>query len=312
MISVIIPAYNAQAYLRECLESVLAQSYTDWEAVIVDDGSTDSTLGIARSYAGRDNRIKVVSTPNRGQASARNVALETVGGQWITYIDSDDSLHPMAFARMLDVAESSGADVVSAGYVKSVGGISVTTTPPQIITGKEANESCLYQTQVSTSACAKLFRREAVKGIKFPDGVYYEDILYCVETFRRVGKVAVIPDKLYYYRDNPSSFINTFSPKRLDALRITAMVEEMSADDADLLRAARDRRLSANFNLFGLLSVWDKEGKYNDVKRGCWDIIRAYRCESLRNRHVRLKNKIGVLLSYMGPRVLGYISKAVY
>lgn len=312
MISVIIPAYNAQAYLRECLESVLAQTYTDWEAVIVDDGSTDSTLAIASSYAGRDSRFKVVSIPNRGLASARNAGIGNACGEWLAYVDSDDTLHPKALERLNGVALNAGVDIVVGQYTQRVNEQSVTCAGAEIITGRRACEACLYQSGITTSACAKLFRRDVVDGIRFPDGMYYEDILYCVESFRKSGRVAVIPDKIYYYRDNPTSIINTFTPKRLDVLRITAMVEELSADEPDLSRAARDRRLSANFNLFGLLSVYDREGRYSDIRRQCWEIIRSYRHESMRNHRVRLKNKTGILLSYFGKRIFSIASRLVY
>ena len=84
MISVIIPAYNAQAYLRECLESVLAQSFSDWEAIIVDDGSTDSTCEIGLCFTARDSRFRLISTPNGGLSSARNTGIAEARGQWFT------------------------------------------------------------------------------------------------------------------------------------------------------------------------------------------------------------------------------------
>ncbi|MDE6394665.1 MAG: glycosyltransferase, partial [Duncaniella sp.] len=96
MISVIIPAYNAQAYLRECLESVLAQSFSDWEVIVVDDGSTDSTAAIAQSFSARDSRVRVLSTVNRGVSAARNAALGMARGEWVTFLDSDDLLPPGA------------------------------------------------------------------------------------------------------------------------------------------------------------------------------------------------------------------------
>lgn len=311
MISVIIPAYNAQAYLRECLESVLAQSFSDWEAIIVNDGSTDSTREIAAGFTVRDSRFRLVSTPNGGLSSARNAGIAEARGQWLTYLDSDDTLYPDALVKLM-AATTENVDIVVAGLSRDRDVAAVTDDSVEIMSGLTALERGLYQRGVTTSACAKLFSRRVADGITFPDGLYYEDLLYCVETLRRSARVAVIGDVVYYYRDNPSSFINTFSPRRLDVLRVTARVEELLEGDEELLRAARSRRLSACFNIYGLLAVHDRDGRYSDVSCRCWTLIKDYRRDSLFDPRVRLKNKVGILLSYMGPRVFGCLAGMVY
>lgn len=302
MISVVIPAYNAQAYLRECLESVLAQSYTDWEAIVVNDGSTDSTLDIALSYSARDPRIRVISTPNRGLSCARNVGIKDIKGQWLTFLDSDDALFQDAFK--LCIEQSDMVDIVVGQFSADMRADVRVGSDVKLLSGVQALIGGLYQTVMTTSACAKLFRVSLVKNERFPDGVYYEDLMYCVKVFKGASRVAILSDVIYYYRDNPLSFINTFSSKRLDVLRITAEVEAMCAYNLELLRAARDRRLSANFNIYGLLSVHDREGRYRDVKEQCWQLIKEYRAESLRNSRVRMKNKLGIIVSYMGRSIL--------
>lgn len=313
MISVIIPAYNAQAYLRECLESVLAQSFSDWEAIIVNDGSTDSTREIATGFTASDSRFRLVSTPNGGLSSARNAGIAEARGQWLTYLDSDDTLYPDALAKLMAAASAAeNIDIVVAGLSRSRDIAAATDGRVEIMSGLSALEQGLYQRNVTTSACAKLFRRGVVADIRFPDGLYYEDLLYCVETLRRSARVAVIGDVIYYYRDNPSSFINTFTPRRLDVLHVTARVEELLEGDEVLRRAARDRRLSACFNIYGLLAVHDRDGRYSDVSCRCWRLIKDYRRDSLFNPRVRLKNKLGILLSYMGRRFFGRIAGMVY
>ena len=311
MISVIIPAYNAQAYLRECLESVLAQSFSDWEAIIVDDGSTDSTREIAAGFTVRDSRFRLVSTPNGGLSSARNAGIAEARGQWLTYLDSDDTLYPDALARLM-AATTENVDIVVAGLSRDRDVAAVTDDSVEIMSGLTALERGLYQRGVTTSACAKLFSRRVADGITFPDGLYYEDLLYCVETLRRSARVAVIGDVVYYYRDNPSSFINTFSPRRLDVLMCHGPGRGVARGDEELLRAARSRRLSACFNIYGLLAVHDRDGRYSDVSCRCWTLIKDYRRDSLFDPRVRLKNKVGILLSYMGPRVFGCLAGMVY
>jgi len=149
MISVIIPAYNAQAYLRECLESVLAQSFSDWEAIIVNDGSTDSTREIGLCFTARDSRFRLVSTPNGGLSSARNAGIAEARGQWLTYLDSDDTLYPDALARLM-AAATENVDIVVAGFSRDRDAAAVTDGSVEIISGLTALERGLYQRGVST------------------------------------------------------------------------------------------------------------------------------------------------------------------
>ncbi|MBP3303628.1 MAG: glycosyltransferase family 2 protein [Muribaculaceae bacterium] len=315
MVSVIIPAYNAQAYLRECLESVLAQTFPDWEAIVVDDGSTDATLAIAREYSARDRRIKVVSTANGGPSSARNIAMERIVGDWFTFLDSDDMLYPHAMEVML--RSSAGADVVCGGIERGVCPnesrvVPVASAVYRTISGQAALRSGLYQKDVASSVWGKLYRSELLGDERFHDGIYYEDMLFYCDVMFKASQVNIVDSPVYFYRDNPESFINTVTIDRLDVLRVVAMVEDRCRCDERLLRAARDRRLSANFNMYGLLSVHDRNGKYSHVREQCWKIIKEYRFASFADPEVRLKNKVGVLVSCLGGAVLALVSRLVY
>lgn len=309
MISIIIPAYNAQAYLRECLESVLAQSYTDWEAIIVNDGSTDSTLDIALSYAALDPRFRVITTENRGVSAARNVAIQASVGEWITFLDSDDSLVSDALSALIRVTDRPDVDIVAGGWGRQPCDKDDSTG---FIAARDVVVDAFYQTGIATLIGAKLYRKEIFKEISFPENLRYEDLIFFSDAFRHARTVALVSTTVYIYNDNPQSFINTFSPSRFDVLKVTKMIEESCAGEPELLRAARDRRLSANFNIYGLLSVHDREGRYREIKNQCWQLIKAYRLDSLRNPRVRLKNKVGILISYFGETVMTWVSKAVY
>ena len=310
-ISIIVPFYNVEKYARKCIESLMEQTFRNIEIILVDDGSPDNCGTIIDEYAAKDTRIKAIHKQNGGLSSARNAGIAEARGQWLTYLDSDDTLYPDALARLM-AATTENVDIVVAGLSRDRDVAAVTDDSVEIMSGLTALERGLYQRGVTTSACAKLFSRRVADGITFPDGLYYEDLLYCVETLRRSARVAVIGDVVYYYRDNPSSFINTFSPRRLDVLRVTARVEELLEGDEELLRAARSRRLSACFNIYGLLAVHDRDGRYSDVSCRCWTLIKDYRRDSLFDPRVRLKNKVGILLSYMGPRVFGCLAGMVY
>ena len=103
-VSIIIPCYNSASYLGACMDSVLAQTMDDFEAILIDDGSRDDTLAVARRYAGQDARVRVLSQENRGVAAARNLGLAQARGEWVTFVDSDDLLPPNALETMLSGA----------------------------------------------------------------------------------------------------------------------------------------------------------------------------------------------------------------
>lgn len=314
MISVVIPAYNAGAFLAECLDSVLSQDYADWEAIVVDDGSTDSTPSIAASYAARDSRIRVVSKPNGGLSDARNCGTALATGEWIVFLDSDDCLYPWSMTSLL--AGSEGADVVIGRHFSGTDYLLPTRRepgPPLRMSGIEALVRMLYQDTLDSSAWSKMYRRSAVADVPFRKGIWYEDIDFSYRFYSRIDKVAVISAPVYFYRANPSSFINTFSPGRLDVLKVTQWIEEDAGrSHPELLPAARDRRLSACFNMYALLDIHDREGRYADVKSSCWTRIRERRRASLLDPRVRLKNKLGILLSCLGPRVYAFVARRVY
>lgn len=310
MISVVIPAYNAEKFLAACLDSVIEQDTGEWEAIVVDDGSTDSTLSIARGYAGRNPRIKVFSKSNGGLSDARNFGVDKAQGEYITFLDSDDTLPPWALSRLSSLAP--GAEIVS-GRLVCLSPASAGEVRSTRMKGTAALEEGLYQTGISTSACGKLYARNLFDRVRFIPGIWYEDLDFFARVMPEVSTVAVTDTPVYVYRQNPDSFIHRFTPARLDVLKVTEGIERIVAEKyPGLLPAARSRRLSACFNMYALLDIHDREGKYAAEKASCLKIIRGYRRGSLFNPRVRLKNKAGILLSYLGAGIFTRISRLIY
>ncbi len=301
MVSIVIPAYNAAPFLRECLDSVRAQSFTDWEAVVVDDGSTDSTPGIAQAYADADSRFRLLRKPNGGLSSARNHGVAHSTGEWVTFLDSDDRLEPHALTSLMQAAP--GADIV----------VAAPSLTPTVMDGITALSGMLYQDGIECSAWSKLYRRDTLLRIPFTEGIWYEDLDFSSRLLREVSTVRTIADHVYIYRDNPTSFLHTFSAGRLDVLHVTRTIEERESSRPDgLAAAARSRRLSANFNMLALIGLNDRHGLHADTLARCWSFIRSHRAEALRDPRVRLKNKLGALISYLGPRAFILASRLVY
>lgn len=318
MVSIIIPAYNVEKYLRECLDSALGQTFSDIEVIVVDDGSTDSTPEIIRGYAARDSRVKSVTRPNGGPSRARNAGLYASRGEWIVFLDSDDVLAPSAVERLVEAAWQSGAPYVEGQWTAGTDSAAIRHNDPKggdsaVYDAEAYIEKILYQDGVTPSPCCKLFARPLFDELQFRADTIYEDLDICCHIAEKAGKIAVLPDQLYFYRMNPVSLTHTFSPRRFDVLDVTRKIEEYVSDNYPrLLPAARDRRLSAAFNMFGLIAAYDKEGVYSAVADKCWNLICSYRRESLFNPCVRLKNKVGIAVSYMGRGLLSVLSKMVY
>lgn len=311
IISVIIPVYNAEKWLRDALDSLQAQTYENFEAILVDDGSTDSSHSICLEYCQRDPRFKLISQPNSGLSAARNAGIDIVRGKWISFLDADDTLSPDALALMRAHAERSGAGIVTCSLTRDVsvkksdgeGNAMTTSSDKAILTG-------LYQKKILNSACGKLFRTSIFNGqypLRFRH-CWYEDLDLFYQAFERTDKVCILDRTVYFYRNTPGSFINTWSNARFDVLDVTdRIVEHMTGRSPALLRAANDRRFSAHFNI--LVEMLRNEIDNPEQKDRCIKVIKEQRLNELLDGKVRLKNKLGALISYLGMPAIRLLCK---
>ena len=312
LISVIIPVYNTERYLAACLDSVLSQSYRTIEVILIDDGSTDYSLRIAEGYAEKDDRVRVYSFENEGLAETRNRGLSVATGEFVTFVDSDDMLMPDALEIMMGVIKKEEADIVEGGFIRGKifknfnKKIKIST---KIFNHIEAIADVLYQNTLLPSAWGKLYKRELFYNLLYEKGILYEDLNIVYLLLERSKKTVWIDYPVYFYRETEGSILNTWKPQRLDVLKVTENIENyISLKYPQLLPAAKDRRLSANFNMFSLCSIHGDEINANE----CWELIRKYRTDSLLDKNVRLKNKLGVALSYSGKTIFKKISRLVY
>lgn len=306
-ISVIMPVYNGARFLGEAISGVLAQNWTDWQLIVVNDGSTDSSGDIARSFS--DTRITVFDTPNGGLSVARNRGLELADAPWVSFIDADDALHPAALSTLMQLTQlAPDVDYAVASFSFTSDflreplhpGATRTVTPELLV------EEMLFQRGAVHAACGKLYRRDILRVEQFTPGLYYEDLDFFYRYVLRCRNTAVTTAPLYFYRQHDGSITNLWNDRRLDVLRVTSTLEDyMAANYPALLPAARDRRLSANFNIF---IECMRHGR-RDIADDCWKLIRRYRLGSLRDRRVRPKNKAGILLSFLGRRAFTTISR---
>ncbi len=306
-ISVIVPVYNNEKFLRECIESILRQTFADMEVILVDDGSTDTSGRICDEMALTDGRVRVVHTPNRGVSAARNVGIGLASGELIMFVDSDDAIHPGMARTLLDLLSDHSARCAVCAFTDKAADMG-TVGRVSTFSPRGAIEATLYQSGLDSSLCCKLFPADAVKHTRLREGLRYEDLDSIYRIYEKIdGTVVSTTAPMYLYRHNPASFINNFTPDRLDVLKVTDDIVEHYKDDAEMLPAALDRRFAANFNMF-VLTV--RAGKKAEADR-CWQVIRLWRWNELRNSKVRKKNKAGALVSCLGKPLTALVAKLI-
>ena len=198
MISIIVPIYNAAHYLNACMDSLLSQTEKELQIILVDDGSTDESLSLAKTYKDRDPRVECYSQPHAGQSAARNEGMRHAKGNFIAFVDADDSLAPEWCETHLK--ETAGSDYVQSGYQRILNGIA----------GKTQLPKHRYQ---FTSPCMRLYRREAIQDLHFEEGMIYEDILWSVDLWLSGATCRIIPYIGYRYTANPHSTTSQRHPE---------------------------------------------------------------------------------------------------
>lgn len=212
LLSIIIPVYNSENYLRNCLNSIVAQTYSQWECLLIDDGSTDYSSEICKSYAERDSRFKYLKKKNGGVADTRNYGLERVQGEYVSFVDNDDLLHPMMYQYLIDKLESTNSEVSCCNYIKdfrtydevnnellkplSSGGAEILTNREDIyysiVKGNQNNgiEGLIWN---------KVYRKSILDDIRFNhDIALVDDADFSLRLFCKVQRV-FYTDKVFYH-----------------------------------------------------------------------------------------------------------------
>ena len=215
-VSIIIPIYNSESQLNKCIDSVADQTFRDIEIILVNDGSTDGSESICRSYAAADPRIRLISRENAGVSAARNAGLDAVTGELITFIDSDDSVESDYVEYLLELLDMNHSDIACCQYHD----IADSQAAPKLLNGPEAClKEYLTSNDILASVCCKLYRKELFDGIRFPAGKRFEDNSVLYRLISRCSSITVGYLKKYNYLDNPASFVNEpFSPSQMDII----------------------------------------------------------------------------------------------
>ena len=222
-ISVIVPVYKVEPFLHRCVDSILAQTFTDFELILVDDGSPDNCGAICDEYAAKDARIHVIHQQNGGLSAARNAGIDWAfansDSQWLSFIDSDDWVHPCFLEYLYRAAKESGTDVSACGFIRTEEQGADNPLQAFAFSTEQWDRFYVNNWGVGVVAWNKLYAKELFEGLCYPVGRINEDEFLTYKILARAKTVAVVNAVLYYYFQNPSGIMKSgFSPKKLDGL----------------------------------------------------------------------------------------------
>ena len=227
-ISVIVPIYKVEAFLHRCVDSILAQTFADFDLVLVDDGSPDSCGDICEEYARKDGRIHVIHQKNGGLSAARNTGIDWAqansGSQWLAFVDSDDWVHPDFLLRLYTMVQETGCLLSACGYFRTGGGDFPAMGAPEYRVLSADDYYCPDEAGEDVPAIAwnKLYHKSLFDTLRYPVGKLHEDEFTTYLAVYRAGKVAVTREPLYAYYQNPVGImLSKWTPRKLHILEAT-------------------------------------------------------------------------------------------
>ena len=315
MISIILPVYNVEPYLDECIQSVLGQTYENIEIILIDDGSEDNCPAICDSWAEKDRRVRVIHQNNQGLSIARNVGIDVARGDYLCFVDSDDYIDKTLCEKVMDAFSKSRVDIVAFNFyqIDDSGMVSIPEhkQPKGILSSAQTLEEIIYE-NLRVHAWSKVYKRELFSEVRFPAGHNFEDVGTVYKLVLKSEKVCVLEDRLYFYRQRRGSIMNAFSDKSMIDLYL--MKKQRSEDlkpiypelaEYDLMRVALcaksvfDRSLWRNIDSSVLLNVNDflvenKQSVLRRIGNAEWKLF--YRFPKIYTCYRLLRHRAGEIL----------------
>lgn len=302
MISVIVPVYKTEKYLKKCVDAILKQTYTDFELILVDDGSPDRCPEICDELANLDDRVSVLHKPNGGPSEARNCGVKESIGEYITFIDSDDLVHPRYLETLVYINSKYNADIscVKLGIVHEDISINMEYKGKEILfSGDEAVINMLYQRDIDTSPCAVLVKRGIIENNPFPVGKYHEDDFTTYKYFLDAQRVVIYTGMLYFYVQRPESIMHSTGKVNYDEIDASNHLVDVFANKGHrYYRAAVSKRFSNFCQL--VLNHGELEIESPDIYYYIVNILRKDKWRVLFDYRTRLKNKLAAVSLLFG------------
>lgn len=306
-LSIIVPVYNVEKYLRECIHSILNQKFQDFELILVNDGSTDSSRLICDEYSKKDTRIKVIHKENGGLSSARNAGIDIANGIYLSFVDSDDWINENMYIDMLEKAYTNNANIIVCNVMlMNKEGVEqpYTNIKSDILFTRTEALSELFKNEILLfSACNKIYRRELFHDLRYKEGIILEDMDLAYKLFNKVNQVYYVHIPFYHYRYNDSSILRSeFNLKRLDEYIVRKEMYEFYAKHyPELADLVYYYLCNTGSYLYALVS---KSSSFHEQKYSYLiDYNKKILKKLLINRKVKNKMRFKILLFYLAPNM---------
>jgi len=268
IISIIVPVYNTESYLHRCIDSILTQTFIDFECILVNDGSHDNCPTICNEYAEKDVRVLVIHQKNGGSSDARNTGLCKAKGEWIGFVDSDDWIEPDMFEKMYVKAISENCDMVWCDYY--MGYLHGSKYIKAQIENLEKTDIIkkIFAGQLHGSVCNKLIKKNIslCNSIYFPSANFMEDFVFIIQNLYYAEKIGYVSNALYHYEFNPNSITNNKTGIRVEEwCKNLYFIIEFMKNKYNRNIIKMEPELSSNINAYKLYML--KTKKTSDMKK---------------------------------------------
>ena len=294
MISIIVPIYKVEKYLSKCIDSILSQTFTDFELILVDDGSPDSCGKLCDEYALKDNRIKVIHKENGGLSDARNAGIKVAKGKYLGFVDSDDYIAPDMYELLYRLLTESNAEIAvcdavlvdeetEANYTES--------TELYVLEREKALQEMIFKRLFAVNAWNKLYKRELFSNILYPKGMLYEDLATTYKLIDKTQRVVYTPAKKYAYVQRQGSIMNQtgYKVKEDKVLIVREMIEYFVGKtcSAELFAGMIRYLLTDIYKMAAVGNLTENKKYVNELKM----LVKTYKKEIKVNAYLSAKDK---------------------
>ena len=307
-ISVIVPVYNVEKYLYKCINSILEQTFNEFELILVNDGSTDNSGNICDEYAIKDRRVIVIHKENGGLSSARNAGLDIAKGSYISFIDSDDWIARDMYETLFDVGLKNDLDIVQCGYTSvyenSEIKADVYSEEIMFIHDNEILIKFFFNKDITSIVCDKIYKKQLFMEIRFPVGQLLEDAFILSDIYSNAESMAVLKNVKYYYLQREGSIMKSGPSIHLMISSFQAYVNRIKVaskkQDINLYNKAISGLASDFFQYYRLIFLSDMNiNKKKELTCELKNWYKSYRKTIFYNNSIPIKNRVYLELCYI-------------
>ena len=320
LISIIVPIYNIEKYLRDCIHSLINQTYQNIEVILVDDGSKDESNKICDEYSQKYDFVKVIHKTNGGLSDARNIGMQHAKGTYISFVDGDDIIDKDYIKKLYEAIKINQKSIAVCGYNRFQEKEELlkldkkNTFDSKVETAESYLKKVLYQKNqnvYSISAWGKLYQKEIFQNIQFPKGKIYEDIYVIADIISQVDSIAVVKENLYYYRiTNNSITTSSFGNKRMQVLdSCDQLINRVNISYPKLIKGAYTFKYSRSFESIMMVLKDNKKNSYQKEYNIFNNIVKKYRFKIILDKDSKLSCKVSAFLSLFGNNISYYFYK---